>query len=145
MYVVIVFSRIAIIGPVSLLHSSYTFAMEDPAMEEDPVMEEVPVMEEDQDPTTEEDYDSDLSGEDSNFEVMDFLANMASNEEVNPETWERLMEEQGQAVFEESESFFLSLLLSKLTGALPNTYSGKKPSLISRVILISGTKLTSRN
>ena len=41
---------------------------------EDPVMEEVPAMEEDQDPTTEEDSDSDLSGEDSNFAVMEFLA-----------------------------------------------------------------------
>ena len=38
-------------------------------MEEDPVMEEVPAMEEDQDPTTEGDSDSDLCGEESNFEV----------------------------------------------------------------------------
>jgi hypothetical protein len=125
MYVVIVFSRIAIIGPVSLLHSSYTFAMEDPAMEEDPVMEEVPVMEEDQDPTTEEDYDSDLSGEDSNFEVMDFRANMASNKEVNPETWERLMEEQGQAVFEESENSFVASTF-EADGGTPEYVFGKE-------------------
>jgi hypothetical protein len=82
--------------------------MEDPAMEEDPVIEEVPAIEEDQDPTTEEDPDSDLSGEESNFEVMEFLASMASNEEVSPVTWERLAEEQGRAIFEESENSFVA-------------------------------------
>lgn len=79
-------------------------------------MEEVPAMEEDQDPTTEEDSDSDLSGEDSNFAVMEFLASMASNEEVSPETWERLMEEQGQAVFEESENSFVASTFEAVGG-----------------------------
>jgi hypothetical protein len=125
MYVVVVFSRIATIGPVSLFHSSYIFAMEDPAFEENPVMEEVPVMEEDQDSTTEEDYDSGLSGEDSNFEVMDFLANMALNEEVNPETWERLMEEQGQAPFEESENSFVASTF-EADGGTPGYVFGKE-------------------
>ena len=92
---------------------------------EDPVMEEVPAMEEDQDPTTEEDSDSDLSGEDSNFAVMEFLASMASNEEVSPETWERLMEEQGQAVFEESENSFVASTFEAV-GGTPEYVFGKE-------------------
>jgi hypothetical protein len=94
-------------------------------MEEDPVMEEVPDMEEDQDPTTEEDPDSDLSGEDSNFEVMEFLASMASNKEVSPLTWERLMEEQGQAVFEESENSFVASTF-EADGGTPEYVFGKE-------------------
>jgi hypothetical protein len=108
-----------------LFHSSYIFAMEDPAMEEDPVIEEVPAMEEDQDPTTEGDSDSDLCLEESNFEIMEFLAGMASNEGASPVTWEPLMEEQGQAVFEESENSFVASTF-KAVGGTPENIFGKE-------------------